>query len=394
MKTPRLLLALLCGWMTTASAERAEDIPTPLPTSYVADPSGLLAADTRAEIDRLAIGIDDAGRGQLTVVVVANTGGVDPRQFATNLFNRWGVGHAEQDDGTLILLAREDRAAEIVLGTGIDTEANRAHAQAVMANEMVPRFKQGDYDQAMVAGANAVLQTVYATDMALPSESPDTRSLDERAKANMLAAPAAPPTPIQARRTDTSEQRNAADSSIAPLALGLSILAGIVGAVGWVLWKILQGFWWLVGARMFPRSCSSCKTKMNLLGEAEDDALLTPEQRTEERLKSVNHRVFVCPGCSKVDKLTRRAWFSSYANCKHCGSRAVSRVSKTLTAATRYSTGLAEVTETCEHCHHIDITRQTIARLPPPSSSSSSSSSGGRSFGGGSSRGGGASGRW
>ncbi len=391
MKAASLLFALLCCWMTTAVAERVEDIPSPLPASYVSDPAGLLAADTRAEIDRLAIGIDDAGRGQLTVVVVANTGGVDPRQFATDLFNRWGVGHAEQDDGTLILLAREDRAAEIVLGTGIDTAANRSHAQAVMDNEMIPRFKQGNYDQAMVAGANAVLQTVYATNMALPSESPTELSLDERAKANMLAGPAAPPVAIEARRADTAEQRNAADSSIAPLAIGGSILAGVVGAVGWLLWKILQSFWWLVGSRIFPRSCSSCKTTMNLLGEAEDDALLTPEQRTEERLKSVNHRVFVCPGCSKVDQLTRRAWFSSYANCKHCASRAVSRVSRTISAATRHSTGLAEITETCQHCQRSEVSQKTIARLPPPSSSSSSS---GRSFGGGSSRGGGASGRW
>jgi uncharacterized protein len=387
MKPVLLAIALLLVSTGAVRAENSANLASPLALSYVADPAGLLAVDTRAELDRLATTIDDAGQGQLAFVVVSDTGGQDPREFATQLLKRWGVGHAEQDDGTLFLVARNDRAAEIVLGDGIDTPENRAHLQRVMDNEMVPRLKNGDYDQALVAGATAVLQTVYTVDLSRPSEVP----VDADGKP---AASASKPQPLAA--TPHREGAKDADKGVdaGPLAIGLGILAAIVGGVGWVLYKIFQGLWWLVGSRWMPRRCGSCSTTMNLLGEAEDDTHLSPAERTEERLKSVNYRVFLCPGCGKVDKLARRAWFSSYANCSQCKSRAVSRVSRTLSAATRYSTGLAEVTETCQNCNHTATTRQTLPILPPPSTSSSSSSSSGRSFGGGSSSGGGASGRW
>ena len=383
MKLNRNLWLLLSLFGFAASAERVADLPTPLPASYVSDVGGLLAADTRAELDRLAATIDDAGTGQLAIVVIGTTDGADHRQFATELFNRWGVGHAQQDDGTLILLARADRAAEIVLGTAIDHPGNRAHAQQVMDSEMIPRFRSGDYDQALVAGATAVLQSVYSINLARPSEAP----VDP---AGAALDGSATPLPVASARRDSQGQSTPDDRPTGAVAMGLSILAAIVGFVGWLFWKIAHALWWLVGSRFFPRRCSACSTQMNLLGEAEDDALLAPEQRTEERLKSVNHRVFVCPGCSRVDKLSRRAWFSSFANCERCRSRAVSRVSRTIDEPTRASTGLAEVTESCQHCNHSEVSRKTLARLPPPSSSSSS----GRSFGGGRSSGGGASGRW
>ena len=66
-------------------AERVEQLPVPLPASHVADPRGLLAADTRAELDRLASTLDRAGQGELGFVVISTTGGVDPRRFVEQL---------------------------------------------------------------------------------------------------------------------------------------------------------------------------------------------------------------------------------------------------------------------------------------------------------------------
>ncbi|MCB1613648.1 MAG: hypothetical protein KDI60_18135, partial [Xanthomonadales bacterium] len=135
------------------------------------------------------------------------------------------------------------------------------------------------------------------------------------------------------------------------------------------------------------------------LSETEDDAHLQPAELTEEKLRSVDYRVWVCPSCRRVDKLARRAWFSPYSNCGACGSRAVSQTSTTISSPTRYSTGLAEVTETCQNCHRVHTERRVLPVLPPPSDnsssfSSSSSSSSSSSWGGGSSSGGGASGSW
>ncbi len=408
-----VLFAVLFALPTGLRAERADQLPVPLPASHVSDLRGLLAADTRAELDRLAATLDDAGRGQLAFAIIDSTDGVDHRRFATDLFNRWGVGDRRRNDGTLILLAKRDRAAEIVLGDGIDNAANRAHAERVMRDAMVPRFRNGDYDQGMVAGATQLLQSVYAIDLSRPAEAgespigtgesagvpatpldsdaPMALAADSGERGQSAAAeyrPPAVPRPIAPSNRGTAESDQAPTGA---LAVGLSILAAIAAAVIWLLHKILRMLWWFTGSRWFTRKCGACGGTMQLLPEHIDDQHLKPSQRTEERLGSVDHRVFQCSRCSRIEQLARRAWFTRYSDCKSCHSRAMSSVSKTLTAATRYSTGLAEVTETCRNCNQVRTERRVLQVLPPPSSSSSSS---GSSFGGGRRSGGGASGRW
>lgn len=416
----RLILVLaLCTLTLPAAAQSLDSLPTPLPTSHVADPAKLLAADTKAELDRLATRLDQAGSGQLAFVVVASTNGKVPRQAATDVFNRWGVGHADRDDGALFLLAKTDRKAEIVLGNGIDTPANRQHAQTIMTTAMVPRFREGNYDQGLIVGATELLQRVYGVDLSRPAELPDTAAnatsadaessqmpasslgaLDGAMTGNFESAAAAAPTPTETR---TPPPRAAptpapvADEPSSPglVALGLSAIATALGAAYWVISRFLRMLWWFTGGRFMARRCGACSSRMELLSEVADDAHLGPGELTEERLKSVDYRIWVCPRCSRVDKLARRAWFSRYGNCASCQSRAVSQVSTTISSPTRYSTGLAEITETCQNCHKVKTERRVLPVLPPPSDNTSSSfSSSSSSFGGGSSSGGGASGSW
>jgi uncharacterized protein len=408
-----LLLFLLFAGSGHLVAERAEQLPVPLPESHVSDLRGLLAADTRAELDRLATKLDDAGRGQLAFVVVDSVDGTDPRKFATDVFNRWGVGDRQRNDGTLFLLARRDRAAEIVLGDGIDNAANRRHAERVMQDAMVPRFRNGDYDQGLVAGAAQLLQSVYGVDLSRPAELRESGigNGESAAPATLLDSGDAP----MALGADSSEPVQAGSIEFRPpatplpispasrgndqpaetptgaLAVGMSILAAIAAALMWLMNKLLRMLWWFTGSRWFTRKCGACGGAMQLLPEHIDDQHLNPSQRTEERIGSVDHRVFQCLRCGKIEQLARRAWFTRYSDCSSCRSRAMSSVSKTLTPATRYSTGLAEITETCQNCNHVRSERRVLPVLPPPSSSSSSSVS---SYGGGRSSGGGASGRW
>lgn len=400
------VLALL--WLSSPLfAERVEQLPSPLPRTHVADPRGLLAADTRAELDRLAATLDRAGRGELGFVVIGSTGGVEPRKFATDVFNRWGIGDRQRNDGTLILLAKDDRAAEIVFGIGIDTATNRDHADRIMQGTMVPRFRDGNYDQALVAGTAGLLLQVYGVDLSRPAEQPDS--------AAGAAAVASEATDAPARAPAVDHAQAAADSAApAPLATvppapgtatsapahrefdgfvaaGLAIFAAVGAAALWLLNKLMRMLWWFTGSRWFSRRCSACNTPMQQLSEVADDAYLNAGQLTEEKLGSVDHRVFLCPRCNKVDAVARRAWFTRYSDCAVCHSRAQSSVSKTITSATRYSTGLAEVTLSCQHCGNVKTEQRVLPVLPPPSTSSSSS---GGSYGGGRSSGGGASGRW
>jgi uncharacterized membrane protein YgcG len=141
-----LLLALAAG---AARAVTVEQIPTPRPTGWAVDLTGTLPPERLAELNQLGDQVKEKTGAELAVVVVSSTDGVDANEFATRLFNAWGIS----DNGLLVFAALEDHKAEIVLGKGLDGETGRRESETVMQGEMVPRFRAGNPAGAIVLGS-------------------------------------------------------------------------------------------------------------------------------------------------------------------------------------------------------------------------------------------------
>ena len=152
-----VLTLLVCLPVSGASVD---SIPQPATGAWSVDTTGTLRPETIAEVNRLGTEVDASGQGQLAVVVVDSTEGVQPRAFATDLFNRWGIGNEARDDGVLLFVALGDRKLEIVLGDGVDTAEDIERSDALMAR-LVPLFKSGDLD-AMVLEGTRGLSTLLA----------------------------------------------------------------------------------------------------------------------------------------------------------------------------------------------------------------------------------------
>ncbi len=160
--------------------------------------------------------------------------------------------------------------------------------------------------------------------------------------------------------------------------------------------------------RYRPRKCDSCGTKMVLLDEATDDNYLDTGQRMEESLGSVNYDVWECPSCKSRTFLDYKNWTSGLSECPQCNYRTLSTRSTVVDHATTYSTGLRQVTQTCNHCNYNKSWEETIPMVQKHdndnhfhsssssfgSSSSSSSSSSSHSSSGGHSSGHGSGGKF
>jgi len=160
---------------------------------------------------------------------------------------------------------------------------------------------------------------------------------------------------------------------------------GTFGGAGLLGFMSLRS--WL---RRRPRDCIGCGNARQRLSEETDDPHLTPAQRLEEQLGSVDYDVWWCGRCNDALVLRYGAVFTRYSRCDSCGAKTASSSSVTLVHATYDHGGTVEVTERCQNCSYVHTYTRHTARLTRSDSSSSSSSS----FGGGSSSGGGSSGSW
>jgi uncharacterized protein len=131
----------------------ARQMPQPL-SPHVSDFAGVLdeAAEARLTAHLQALRADPGVEvAVVTVARLADHGGAALEPFATALFNAWGIGDAQANDGVLLLLAVQDRAARIELGAGYPPVWDN-RALRVMDALMVPRFADGDYPAGLEAG--------------------------------------------------------------------------------------------------------------------------------------------------------------------------------------------------------------------------------------------------
>jgi uncharacterized protein len=142
---------------------------------------------------------------------------------------------------------------------------------------------------------------------------------------------------------------------------------------------------------------------MYWLTEEEEDAFLSQGQIVEERIKAMDHDVWVCRQCDHVRVEAYPARFNSHKVCPSCSYKTQYITKVTDTYPTRTSQGHGTAFTLCKNCEHETVAAFVIPRIEDQkissgsgngSSFSSSSSSSSSSFGGGRSGGGGASGSW
>ncbi|MBC7978420.1 MAG: TPM domain-containing protein, partial [Myxococcales bacterium] len=150
------------------------DVQSPRPNGWVTDQAHVLDPASTRRLDELADRLH-ADRGiELAVVTVDSVPGT-PKQFATALFNHWGIGSAQTHNGLLVLLVMGSRRLEIETGRGMEAALTSAWLAEMQAQAMVPRFKQRDFPGGLVAG----LEAIDAQLRAAPGESTSTSAAGE-----------------------------------------------------------------------------------------------------------------------------------------------------------------------------------------------------------------------
>ncbi|MDP2520459.1 TPM domain-containing protein [Shimia thalassica] len=319
---------------------------------YVNDFANLFITEQAQEIRNKLEDLRTQHDIEFTVVTIhsmtdyGHAGAIEP--FATGLFNTWGVGHAERNDGVMMLVAVNDRYMRIEVGSGYGTTKNDA-MKDIIDHTILPKFRSDGYFEGINRGVDQVIRDLTG---AYPGESKMSGS--EKALAG-------------AKRV------------LENLGAWIWLILAPFGAIPVKLFRSWQ--------RNHTRKCPYDKTDMVRLDEHWDDNHLQPGQITEEQLDSIDYDVWQCQICQHVTIEAYKSWFSRFGACRSCGYRTLEGDETILESATTSSTGRKRIDYTCHHCHD----NYSVTRTIPKKTSSSSSSS---SFGGGSSSGGGASGSW
>lgn len=121
-------------------------LPPPPTNSVVLDTLDWLDAVQESRINAINNQLDQDGIAQIAVVTLDNCGD-DPQQFRNALFRSWGIGHADDNDGLLILACwyggdESRRTLEQETGFGLEGVLPDILTSRVARNYFVPAFQE------------------------------------------------------------------------------------------------------------------------------------------------------------------------------------------------------------------------------------------------------------
>ena len=149
-----ILAALLGAALLTGTAGAVVDPPE---NTYVADYADVLTADTEQYIIEKNQTLNAATGGAIEVVTVDFLDGMDIADYAYELFNSWGIGDGEADNGLLLLLAIGEENYYAMPGAGIENALTASTLDDYLWTYLEADFAAGDYD----AGVRQVFDAFY-----------------------------------------------------------------------------------------------------------------------------------------------------------------------------------------------------------------------------------------
>lgn len=406
-----ILLAFLAnaGAAIAQTAYTVESIPNPKSGGgggYVSNPDGILSEGEVMQLNGVATALEESSTAQVAIVIVNSIGEENPKDFATRLFNHWGIGQADVDNGLLIFSVMDQRRTEFETGYGLEGVLPDVVCYRIGMQELVPYFKDGQYGQGLLSTLIRIKTTLED-----PAALEEIRSGGSQEYGSSKAFQPVPGLPawlgwyIAANalfhlflifwllyttfsKQDLYDRYRAVRRAYAIIFIVLFPIPYLL--VYFYLKKRLAYL------RNHPRYGKETGKLMHKLDEKADDEFLESGQVTEEEIGSVDYDVWVTDDRDEVLILRYAKRFSKYSECPKCKYRTYYHAhTHTLQHATYSNSGLQEQVFSCKNCNYQDRKLITIPKKTRSSGGGGGfGGGGGGGFGGGRSGGGGGGVSW
>lgn len=117
----------------------------------------MLSPSKRAELEETLRRFEEETTNQIVVVTFPSLEGEVLEDFSIRLAEQWKIGQKGKDNGVILLIFKEDRKVRIEVGYGLEGALPDATAKLIIENEIVPRFREGKFDEGVEKAVQAII---------------------------------------------------------------------------------------------------------------------------------------------------------------------------------------------------------------------------------------------
>ncbi|KVV14285.1 TPM domain-containing protein [Flavobacterium sp. TMP13] len=122
----------------------------------VYDYANVLSATEKTQLEEKLVRYSDSTSSQIVVITIESLKNEDIGILTPKWAQEWGIGQAKEDNGVLILLAKDERKIWISPGYGLEDRLTAGIGGEIARNIIIPEFKAGSYYRGLDKGADAI----------------------------------------------------------------------------------------------------------------------------------------------------------------------------------------------------------------------------------------------
>ena len=146
-------------------------------TGRVVDTADMIDPGTEASLTARLADFEAKSSDQIVVATIPTLDGDPIEDFANRQFRAWGLGQAGENNGILLLIARDDRKMRIEVGYGLEGTLTDLHSRLIIENTLVPAFRAGDFSGGISRAVDDVIMVLEG----------NAAELEQRARRNESA---------------------------------------------------------------------------------------------------------------------------------------------------------------------------------------------------------------
>ena len=152
------LFALIVLPVTAVLAQSTPEFPEL--SGRVVDKADMLSPATETQLTQMLQAHEQSTTEQVVVVTLPNLQGYAIEDYGYQLGRHWGIGQKGEDNGALLLVAKQERKIRIEVGYGLEGRLTDAASATIINRIITPAFKQGQFEQGIANGAAAMVKVL------------------------------------------------------------------------------------------------------------------------------------------------------------------------------------------------------------------------------------------
>lgn len=160
-----ILFLMLCSLLAGCSGEESPiTIPQVKEDQYVYDQGEFLGDDAESTMNQFLVELEKQTTIEFAVITVPTLGDLTIESYAVKLGNELGIGKADEDNGILLLVSREDEKVRLEIGKGLQGILTDSISGRILDEFFVPYREDDLYDEACLNTVQAVINSLAETE--------------------------------------------------------------------------------------------------------------------------------------------------------------------------------------------------------------------------------------